>query len=131
MAVLPNVDKIRAALNAAETLKTSIRNYHEAVKSQRCDKHNAGFNLPNGGYRSATVEVSLHSWTGYYGSSSCSTAIHVGDEAVFKNAFITVLNKHFWALLEETADLIEAEARADKDAALAELDELRNLISGE
>lgn len=88
--------------------------------STNWDKVGVGFNLDNR-FTSFKLDLRLTSWEGYYGNSGCSSFFHVGDEGVFEEAFLAVLNKNFNRLMAETADHIERNAGAAIEAERKEL----------
>jgi hypothetical protein len=85
-----------------------------------CDKHGFGFNLDSR-FSSFRVEVSLDSWSGYYGNSSCSTFISVCDREEAANALVSWLNKNRAQVLAGMAEIIENRNEAAKAAYITEL----------
>lgn len=99
----------------ARALREAEDSYHAKVKGggpgprtyTEVDKCGFGFNLDRR-FAAFTVEVSLDSWTGQWGSSSCSTFLHVADREAAKAALIEYLNRHAWEIMEGMADIIDS-----------------------
>lgn len=84
------------------------------------DKHDFGFNR-DGRFSAFSVRVNLDSWIGHWGSSSCSTFLHVPDRGAAEVAFLEYLNLHVWEIMEGIADIIDRGNGAAKEAYVEEL----------
>lgn len=79
------------------------------------DKYGFGFNLDRR-FTAFSVRVNLDSWTGYWGSSSCSRFLHLPDKAAAELAFVEYLNAHHYDILTGMADIIDARNGKAKQA---------------
>lgn len=94
---------------------------HEGGSGPRVDKWGFGFNCDDR-FEAFSVNVALDSWTGHYGSSSCSTFLNLPDRDAAKAAFVEYLNLHVWEIVEGMADIID---KGNGDAKAAYIEELR------
>ena len=100
-------------LEGSKTLRRTLAAYYEAIEKPHCDKYGLGFNLDSR-FSAVKLTLSLDSWTGYYGDSSCSTAVHVGESGKqFESALLLVLNQMLPELLEKVIKEMEDKARKD------------------
>lgn len=106
----------------AEGIRKALKRWKECQKDEQCDKTGFGLNLDSR-FSGIKIEVSIDSWLGYYGSSSCSTIFNCYNPEVFKKAFLTVLRSGFLDLMCETASQIEREAGQAKEAEIARLED--------
>jgi hypothetical protein len=114
-------DEMKELIYTAETIKKTLKEYDNITNNnQNCDKKGKGFNRDER-FTTFSMKLSIDSWLGYYGNSSCSRIIDVGDEGIFKKYFLQILNKYFDKLLLETAEKIMDEAILLKEEALNEL----------
>ena len=122
----------RFSFNDIDKVVNSIRqglvDWQRKQADSKCDKLALGFNKDER-FSTARFELSLDSWSGTYGSSSCGSFFYVHNAEVFKTAFVRVLNLKLGSLLEQTAELLDKdnrEARAKKIAQMeTELTELK------
>ena len=80
----------------------------EVSTNKRCDKHGLGFN-EDSRFSGFKVQLSLDSWLGYYGDSSCGNAISCGDK--FKQHFIQYLNSNVNLIIKSVVERMEDELR--------------------
>ena len=117
---MENVDKIEKLLKTGNDIKNGIKSYKEEIKDPRCDKHQMKFNGDDR-FSSAKINISVDSYTGYYGSSDCSTFLRIHDEEIFKKHFIHELNSRFDEIMNNVADRIIKEAEKYQQEAEEEL----------
>jgi len=117
---MENTQKIKKLNDCAKSIIKGMVAYDEQKKRSDCDKFWMGFNKDDRFSAHKGILVRVDSWLGYYGSSSCSTVLHL-DNNVFEEHFLKVLNRRFRELMEETAESIEKEAKTYKENALKEL----------
>ena len=96
--------------------------YKAEIAKSSCDKHDIGFNKDSR-FSSATVEISIDAYTGYYGNSGCSCTTLVRDSSIFNKFFLQTLNNRFEELIRETAENIIEHANTKKEKAIKELEE--------
>lgn len=81
----------------------------------------------DGWYKGQTITIHFGAWCGVYGNSSVYKEIDLDGE-VFRNHFLSYLNKNKEAIMLSVADSIENEAKSLKADAEAELNkQLSNL----
>lgn len=119
---MTELEKIEILINTSNRIKTTLDEYNLKIKKTTCDKYGKGFNLDDR-FSAVSFNLSLDSWTGYYGHSGCSTEISIGNKEKFIEHFIKILNKKFDELLLLTADSILSEAILLKEKAISELKE--------
>ena len=125
---MENLEKIERMLSTANGIVNGIEKYKMTIKKPNVDKFGMGFNKDDR-FSAATIKISVDSWTGYYGSSSCGTFLSITDKDIFKKNFIKVLNVNFDRLMLETARWIKDDALKYKDAAENELKERLNMLN--
>lgn len=108
------------AKKSIKALRKLWPDYIEAAKAGSCDKYGFGWNTDDR-FSLFACSVSLDNWTGYYGSSSCSTLGSVGNTDLFKTYFIKWLDNNTSKMLQEIADAIEKDSSVAKQARIAEL----------
>jgi hypothetical protein len=96
--------------------------YKAEIAKSSCDKHDIGFNKDSR-FSSATVEISIDAYTGYYGNSGCCCIPLVRDRDIFNKFFIQTLNNRFEELMRETAENIIEHASTMKEKAIKEMEE--------
>ncbi len=105
----------KALREAKANYLTALENPGPGPRTQTIDKHGFGFNR-DGRFSAFSVRVNLDSWTGRYGSSSCSTFLHLPDRDVAGAALVEYLNRHKWEILQGMADIIDTGNSAAKEA---------------
>lgn len=117
------IDKIGLLKATGRSLIDAKAAYEELRKDSTCDKHGIGFCLDDR-FSAVKVVLTLDSWRGYYGNSSCSRFLYV-DEAVFKKHLIRVLNDELFSLLQKVGQSAMDEARTLSLDAHAELEKIK------
>lgn len=128
-------DSFTLNLEGSKLLRRTLAAYWETIQKPNCDKFGLGFNLDSR-FSAAKMILSLDSWTGYYGDSGCSTAVHIGQSSQeFQSALLSVLNQMLPQLLEKVAQEMENRARKDVGIKIEELEkrlaELRAFMGSE
>lgn len=124
---MKNYNKAKELLKVANILEASIDRYKMEIKRSNCDKKGAGWNLDDR-FSAAHIALSLDSWLGYYGDGSCATAISISDQQIFQTAFVNILNRMLWQILDATVSELRNAAREYKTKALQEMQEMKGLI---
>lgn len=104
------------------TLRKSLDRWETIKAAPHYDKTGCGINKDSR-FSSFNISFSFDSWAGTFGNSGCSTVIYVGNQDIFRTAFLKVLDQKMLSLLAETADQIETDsnkAKADEIARLKE-----------
>ena len=117
---MENVDKIEKILKTGNDIKNRIKRYREVIKDPNCDKHDMRFNGDDR-FSSAKINISVDSYTGYFGSSDCSTFLKIHDKELFEKHFIRELNSRFDDIMNSVADRIIKEAEHYQKEAEEEL----------
>ncbi len=109
------------------SIRKGLTDWQRKREDKKYDKLDVGFNKDSR-FSVVKFELSLDSWSGIYGSSSCGTFFYIHNSEIFRDAFIRVINMKLATLLGHTADLLDKDnqqARAKKivevEAELAEL----------
>jgi hypothetical protein len=107
---LDNFTKMSQHLASAKAFRSSLVSYLEKIKANTSiDKHN--FEFRQGGsdrFNSAQFKFYLEAYTGYYGSSSCSTVTTNNvDEATLSFAAASWINKNKQLFLDGVAQELE------------------------
>jgi hypothetical protein len=112
-------------LNSKRRTQDSFEKHFETIKDGRCDKNGAGFNLDDR-FSEIKIKVSLDSWKGWYGSSSCSSSI-VADE-VFEEFFLKYLNNNFTTIMRSVISMMESEANTHLNSKIKSMEEDLKLL---
>jgi len=128
MTTLVKLDKIKSLLKDSETLSTLTSKFHEAISKSNCDKHGLAFNADSR-HSILCANVSLTGWTGYYGSSSCSTFVHLQSEKDCHEFFVKALNKNMKLILDDMAKFAKDEAISLKTAAEKEINDASEILN--
>jgi len=110
-----DIDKV------VNSIRKGLQDWQKRREDKRYDKLTVGFNK-DGRFSVAKFELSLDSWSGTYGSSSCSSFFYVSNSEIFRNAFIRVLNIKLAGLLKETANLLDGENREARGKKIIEME---------
>ena len=102
-------------------IRDSLATWQKRREDSNYDKLGVGFNKDDR-FSVAKFELSLDSWSGVYGNSSCSTFFNIHNSAIFRSAFIRVLNIKLAGLLAQTADLLDGENREARTKKIAEME---------
>ena len=119
-------------LKTANEIKYGFEKNMECIKNSNCDKRGIGFNLDDR-FSTASIKISIDSWHGYYGNSSCSHILSISNTEIFKRAFLEELNCRFNEIMINTANRIENKAKTLIEESREELlktTELLNQLSG-
>lgn len=127
---MKNFEKLSREIACGRGVAATLKEHHEAIKNPRVDKHGKGFNKDRR-FSSAQIQLSVDSWTGEYGSSSCGTSIRISDPNLFGEVLVELLNEKFDSILLEVAERIEKratrnieKAKEELSAAMAALDKI-------
>ena len=119
---MSSLDNAQKHIRCGKMIISNIEHYKKEISkgTRDCDKFDLGFNIDDR-FSSFKMTLSLDSWLGYYGSSSCSTAISILDSNIFKASLVEELNSCAEEILMATANRILKKASQYKNAALEEL----------
>ncbi len=98
-------------------LSQGLSRWKEIAKDPRYDKTGLGFDLDTRFKGSEEIRLDLTSWSGVYGSSSCST-VFSGLSNYFTSALLIWLNTHIIDVLEGTLAVMKAELAKCRDVEL-------------
>ena len=120
---------VRKLRDFAASLKGATQRWAEKYADRRhYDKQGFGFVWFNArGGNAFSANISFEAYVGTYGSSSTSGAWRL-DDALAKRYFIAALNCHKQAIFDTMAELAEADAVKELDAARAELMALQTML---
>lgn len=125
-----NIVKIKSLKTRSKILKSFHSDYEEKTEDPDCDKHNIGFKLGQSDrFNVFNVPVTFECYTGYYGSSSCST-FRAMESKEIQPYFVKVLNKLQKEIFQMMAKEMERDSSELKEAAYKEVEELKKLIEG-
>jgi hypothetical protein len=122
------LDKIKQMRQAANSLRTFHSHFEEKYEPDaRCDKKGYGFGVDS---RFSAFKINTHfaSWHGYYGSSSCSTALNVQSTEMVEQYLIRAMNVHQRELFATAAKLFQEDAAKLTGDAEKEIAELTNML---
>jgi len=125
---MENVKKIKELFKLSKHLKNFINNYNRVTSEKSCDKHNFEFRKLDSNFQVFCAEISLMAYTGYYGSSSCSTFLDLNSVDCEKY-LIKYLNDNKQELLNAMAEMAESDALKMKNDARLELDSAYTLLN--
>ena len=124
--IMPTLESIKSIRFNGQKLKTLVPRYIAAAGKPQCDKHSLMF----GGDERFSIfrcHVILCGYTGYYGSSSCSTFDDVPNELA-QRLLNKALNKHMTLILQTMGEIAEEEARPLLEKARQEVDAAQKLL---
>ena len=124
---IKTVEKIKALRAIADRLASFHEDFKKYEADSRCDKKGYGFGRDNR-FSSFSIRTSFDSWVGYFGISSCSSALHVYSTDLVEQAFIKALNMHQRELFATTAAIMRTEAASLTDQASKELEALQKML---
>jgi hypothetical protein len=117
-------DKYKRTIKALRSVTDEYNEITDRTKHPNADKFNIGWETNNNrGFSAFTVKLSFCNYVGYYGNSSCSVAVHLGDEELVTAALRQWLNDHRQEVFDGMADYLEKESEASRAEAIAELEE--------
>ncbi len=117
---MKSIERIKLLSSTAKTLETLEENYKKAISNESCDKYELKFGGDDR-FSVFSCKVSLTCYTGYYGSSGCSTFANVAPE-IANRILNKVLNRRMSEILEDMAKEARLEAKDLYDAAKKELE---------
>lgn len=124
-----DADIFKKAEHDINELRNKYTEYLEKISDIKCDKFGFKFNGDNR-FSSFTINVSLDSYTGYYGNSGCSQFLYFREPEIVKRAFVIYLNKHIKEILDGMADIIEKEYAEEKEKYIKDLEYELNRVKG-
>ena len=126
------INNMRTEYETSSGLRDFFQKFETASSNERCDKHGASFNSDNR-FSVFATNISFNSWTGYYGSSSCSTFSTQIDNKVASKLFILAVNEMKEDIFAKMAEIglkqakeMEAQARGEIEKMTALLNEVIN-----
>jgi hypothetical protein len=114
-------------VTSAKVLRESLARWHEYSNNSRYDKKGLTINTDSR-FRATEVKLSIESWAGTYGSSSCSSVIHVSNAKIFQNAFERVIQSRLVILLTETAQEIDCVSTEMRQRRISQLENELNAL---
>lgn len=115
-----------------EALRNVENEFFKCVEDVRCDKYGIGFNK-HPDFSCYEIELRFDSWKGYYGNSSCSCFINLGDEELVTRYLLEYLNLHYQDIFTGVANLMEKEMIVKREEEISrlekELEELKSINS--
>lgn len=106
----------------SETLP-KVRNGHG-----RIDKHSDGFGIGDDQIQSMNIKLNYSSFSGVFGNSSTYSDIAGINADVMRTYFLKYLNKHKDEIIEEMANMMIVDAKKEKDNALRELENRKQVL---
>lgn len=109
--------------NLEKTIKDisdSLTKWERILRDKHYDKKGVGFNL-DGRFSVFKISLSLDSWAGTYGNSSCYTEMNVGPDKVFESYFIKYLNRNVNRILATVLDDMISDFEKNKQVKIEEL----------
>ena len=122
-----NTEYIEKLLLNSSKIRKAAKFYYDPIKGD-CDKIGLGFNLDERFQACLPVKISLDSWQGYYGDSSCKTTITL-DKVLFDKYLVGALNASREEIFKMMAYLMENDAKELKDLAVLELEDKLKTIN--
>lgn len=106
-----------------QSLKKLYNSYLDAVRKPACDKYDFKFQEGSGegSWGHTPITFQLVTYTGHYGDSSCYQFGSIGDPALYREAFITYLNRNKETILNGLAEILEEGLEEDREKYLNEL----------
>lgn len=114
------IQQVEDLAEAASQLRRNLKEWETAQTAPSCNKKGLGINTDSR-FSGVKMEISIDSWKGYYGSSSCGTVFSFSHPELFKVAFRAVLNRKLLALLEDTAQIMEADVKEIREKYVEQL----------
>lgn len=104
-----------------QKLEDGLRKFKRYKQDSDIDKLGFGFNKDNR-FSSIKFTISVDSWVGAYGNSSCGTILGTLNEA-FKDYFIEYLNQHKFEIFEGILELMKRDIKNKSQKQISELQE--------
>lgn len=124
---LKTFETIKKLKQNATSLKNSWSRFLEARSASNCDKHDFSFTNTDTRFASFTAKIYLTSYTGFYGSSSCSTFLHV-DNDLATEALSAYLEAHKSTVLDWMGDYLDKKAGKMVSKARKEIEQMSNFL---
>ena len=119
-----NKEEYENSIKFCEILNNSYNEYKEEIKRPSCDKKELSFNNDDR-FKIFTLDsLFISNYTGYYGSSSCSSVISISNKKLFEEYFIKVLNKMIKEIFEKIIVECKADIAKKKEEKIKELEEM-------
>lgn len=117
---------IRKLRNAAEQVRTFEARFTEETAKRSCDKYGIGFTHRDRRFSTLQAEVHLVAYTGYYGSSSCTTfSLAALSNEELAGALNHALEENRTIILQSMANILDAKALNLYESAQKELAEMQ------
>ena len=119
---MKNYEEMQKKLSDMNNLKKAVESYQRAVENTDTDKYGFGFNKDSR-FCAVKIELSLDTWTGQYGNSSCSTILDMNNRQIseFRKNFVAVLNNNINRLMQEVIERMRDEAMENRSHAIVEV----------
>lgn len=125
---LETFETIKKLKHTASSLKNAWPRFLEEMKKESCDKHDFSFSTDaDTRFPSFTAKIQLSSYTGYYGSSSCSTFFNI-DNALATEALSRYLDAHKGIVLDWMGNYLDKKAVTLVNTARKEIEEMNNFL---
>jgi hypothetical protein len=125
--MMKSLKEIQQKMKTADGIKSIKEKHAELCSEPRCDKHGIGFGVDNR-FAVFSANIAFSAYTGYYGSSACSTRSNGIDSNIASEALHRAISKHEDLILETMAELISEDAEKMVNDARAEIDEATNFL---
>lgn len=117
---MEKVNKVKTLLHDANTLSTAQERFKKLTDKSDVDKYGLGFNKDSR-FSAGAVKISLDSWYGHYGSSSCYQFVTFKDKDSFEKHLLDSIKARFFDIIQDTAKRMYNEAVKLKEEAEKEL----------
>ena len=124
-----NINEVKRNLNDIAEIRSFLKDGGtEGLKSEdpQCDKVGFGFN-EDSRFSAFATSVSLDSWKGYFGNSSCYKVINVSHSDVFSRALVAWLNKNIEKVMFGVCEIVEKECAKEVTEIRAESEKLKKI----
>jgi len=121
------IGTVKSLMRQSEILQEYFARFDEVTNRQNCDKYGAGFSINDDRFCVFSTKMRFCAYTGYYGSSSCSTFGSISKELADKYLPIA-LDRLKREIFAEMAALMKSDAQSFRGAAQKELDALQELL---
>jgi hypothetical protein len=131
MTATTNIDRLKSLLAFATGLRGATERWERKYADRKhYDKQGFQFAIKRDTSWNAFVvpAIAFEAYVGTYGSSSCSRDWSLNQDLV-NQYFVKALNQHKQALFDSMAAMAEGDAATLREAASAEIDALRALLT--
>lgn len=104
-----------------QNLRNVTVRYKEETKPDNVDKYELEFSVNNSDWSVYSTRLFFRNYKGYYGRSSCSTFVQLGDEELVTHALIKWLNENYQTVFNGMADILEHESERARKKEIEEL----------